>query len=400
MPTHQQPRKIEPNDVPQSGVKYRLAFAIHRYFDFGGLERELRRLALSCAERGHEVHILTTGWQGRFPEGLHLHLLTLRSRTNHKRSREFADAVREVARCEAFDCVIGFNKMPGLDVYWAGDPCLAENLRQKKPWFVRLFPRYRTYLELEAAVFGKASDTELLILAESEKEHIVRHYGASESRLHLLPPGIDRRRFEMTLDGPAARAALRKSLQISESDLMMLMVGSSFERKGVDRALHAIASLPDHERRRSRLVIVGNDDEVPFRRLARRLKLTDQTIFTGGREDVVSFYRSADIFLHPARQETAGYALLEAMLCGVPQLVTANCGYAVHVQRAEAGLVCPEPFTQETLNKLLARMLSVEARDKWKQNAVGYSSTTDLYSMVESMIDVIVHRANRNRRAA
>ena len=389
-----------PKSVPLAATRYRLAFAIHKYFEFGGLERELRRLAVACAERGHEVHILTTAWEGPVPEGIHLHLLSLRARTNHQRSREFADVVRAFANREAFDCLIGFNKMPGLDVYWGGDPCLAEHLRRNKPRFMRWLPRYKTYLELEAGVFGKSCDTEVLLLAEPEKEHIVQHYGASESRLHLLPPGIDRRRFESKPNDRSVRSALRNEFGIGESDLMMLMVGSSFERKGVGRALQAMASLQEPERSRRWLVVVGNDDPAPFRRLAGRLKVANRTLFTGGREDVLSFYRSADIFLHPARQETGGYVLLEAMLCGVPQLVTETCGYACHVKRAKAGLVCPEPFRQETLNRLLAQMLSVEARNTWKRNAAGYCSVTDLYSMVETMIDVIVRRAARNRRAA
>jgi UDP-glucose:(heptosyl)LPS alpha-1,3-glucosyltransferase len=130
------------------------------------------------------------------------------------------------------------------------------------------------------------------------------------------------------------------------------------------------------------------------------LGVAEQTIFAGGREDLVNFYRAADVFLHPARQETAGYALLEAMLCGVPQLITEECGYAFHVKRAGAGLVCPQPFRQETFNRLFAQMFALEARDKWKQNAADYCSATDLYSMVETMIDVIVRRAEKNRRAA
>jgi UDP-glucose:(heptosyl)LPS alpha-1,3-glucosyltransferase len=380
--------------------KYRLAFSIQRYFNFGGLQRDLRRVVLACADLGHEVHVLTAKWEGPRPANLTIHVLRLHARTNHGRSREFSEVVGSFLRHESFDCLVGFNKMPGLDVYWSGDPCLAEKIRHRKVPFFGALPRYRTYLDLEATVLGNRSDAEVLVLSEAEQERIVRHYGTSASRMHLLPAGIDRRRFQATAGEPRVRASIRKELGIAEDHLMMLMVGSSFKTKGVDRALRAMASLPTPIRRQSRLVIVGHGHAAPFQRIARWLDLSDHVVFTGGRDDVARFYRSADLLLHPARTETAGHTLLEAMLCGLPVLVTENCGYSMHVQRAKAGLICPDPFRQSDLNRLLLQMLPLEARRTWKQNAIRYCRAVDLYSMVEEAVQVIVSRAERNSRAA
>jgi UDP-glucose:(heptosyl)LPS alpha-1,3-glucosyltransferase len=393
-------QKRAPRNLPRQGKKYRLAFSIQRYFNFGGLQRDLRRVVLACAELGHEVHVLTAKWEGPQPANLTIHHFRLHSRTNHGRSREFSEVVRSFLRHENFDCVIGFNKMPGLDVYWSGDPCLAERIQHRKLPFFGALPRYRTYLDLEAMVLGNRSDTEILVLSEAEQERIVRHYGTSASRVHLLPAGIDWRRFQATASEPLVRASIRKELGIAEDHLMMLMVGSSFKTKGVDRALRAVASLPPPIRRQSRLVVVGNGYAAPFRRIARRLDLADRVLFTGGRDDVPTFYRSADLLLHPARTETAGHVLLEAMLCGLPVLVTENCGYSTHVERAQAGLICPDPFRQSDLNRLLLQMIPVPARRVWKQNAITYCSAVDLYGMVEKAVQVIVSRAERNCRAA
>jgi UDP-glucose:(heptosyl)LPS alpha-1,3-glucosyltransferase len=384
----------------QTDPKYRLAFAIHRYFDYGGLERDLLRVSLACADQGHEVHVLTSGWDGPQPAGVEVHLLPLRARTNHGRSREFAESVQRFVRQNQFDCLVGFNKLPGLDVYWCGDPCLAEHLRQTKSPLVRWLARYRTYLNLEAGLFGTMSDAELLVLCEPEKERIVRHYQTAESRLHLLPAGIDRRRFQSGADERERRMALRKSLDLSEEDIVVLMVGSSFKRKGVDRAIEALASLPHSDGLRTRLIVVGKDDAAPFQRLAKRHNVAERVHFAGGRPDAPDFYRSADFFVHPARQETAGHTLLEAMVCGLPVLTTAACGYAFHVERGGAGLVCPEPFVQRTLNSHFREMLSVAARREWKQSALAYCRATDLYSMVNKTVDVILSRAQRNKAAA
>jgi UDP-glucose:(heptosyl)LPS alpha-1,3-glucosyltransferase len=379
-------------------ANFRIAFAIQRYFDFGGLQRDMRRVASACAESGHEVHILTSEWDGPSPKNLHVQRLPLFARTNHGRSRRFAELVGEYVRHNRFDCLVGFHRMPGLDVYWAGDPCVAESL-QSKFRGLRFLPRYQAYLSLETAVMGRENDAELLILSETEKERIARHYGPPESRMHLLPPGIDRRRFEGA-DDPSMKSVIRDEFGVGGHELMLLMVGSSYRTKGVDRALRAVSSLDERLRLRTRLVVVGNGTPAPFERLARRLGISDRVRFAGGRDDVAKFYRAADLLLHPARTETAGHTLLEAMICGLPVLVTENCGYAVHVRRASAGLICPHPFVQRDLNRLLPQTHSASARQQWKKNALAYCQAADLYSMVDRTVEIIVARAARNRAAA
>jgi UDP-glucose:(heptosyl)LPS alpha-1,3-glucosyltransferase len=376
---------------------FRIAFVIQRYFAFGGLQRDLLRTALACAERGHEVHVLTEAWEGPRPDPVHVHIFCVTGWTNHTRTRVFAQSIARFVANEHFDCIVGFNKMPGLDVYWAGDLCLAERLRQKKNPFLFWLPRYRTYLKLEAAVFGGASDAELLILAEAEKARFVRHYRTRESRMHLMPPGIDWRRFSVIPNDAPSIAAFRAELGIDAEELMVLMVGSGFRTKGVDRAIHAIASLPERERRRAQLVIVGNGAARPFQRLARRLGIRDRVRFTGGRDDLAGFYGSADLLLHPARTEMSGNSLLEAMLCGLPVLVTENCGNSVYVKRANAGLICPEPFVQRQLNRLLVQMLPREAREVWRRNALTYCRQLDLDGLLKRTVEIIEARARRNR---
>jgi UDP-glucose:(heptosyl)LPS alpha-1,3-glucosyltransferase len=382
-----------------SPVRFRLAFAIQRYFRFGGLQRDLLRVALACCERGHEVHILAAAWEGPQPADVRVHLLPARGWTNHRRSRSFARAVRRYVRRERFDCLIGFNKMPGLDVYWAGDLCLAERLRHRKSRLLSWLPRYRTYLELEAAVMGHKGDTEVLVLAERERKRIVRNYRTAESRLHLMPPGIDKERFAGCPAMGSSSAAFRAELGIEPTDLMILTVGSSFRRKGVDRGIRAVASLPECRRRQIKFVVVGSDHPRPFQRLAKWLNVSNQVIFAGGREEVADFYRSADLLLHPARTETTGNTLLEALTCGLPVLATQDCGYAVHVRRANAGLICRMPFAQSRLNGLLAEMLSAESRATWRGNALEYCRRMDLNGLLVRTVEIIRSRAERNRRA-
>ena len=169
--------------------KANLALCLFKYFPFGGLQRDFLKIAESCIERGHQVKTYAAAWQGKTPAAMNVSILPVRGFTNHGRVESFAAHLKKRLDSGPFDAAVGFNKMPGLDLYFASDPCLAAKAALKHPLY-RLFPRYRTYLRLEQAVFAKESKTEILLLSESEKVLFMKHYGTPEKRFHLLPPGI------------------------------------------------------------------------------------------------------------------------------------------------------------------------------------------------------------------
>jgi UDP-glucose:(heptosyl)LPS alpha-1,3-glucosyltransferase len=388
------------NTGMNDSVSYKLAFAVSLFFEYGGMQRSLLRIAQECVRRGHEVHIFTGGWIGERDENIHVHELDTHALTNVRSNDILARKLaEEVERDGGFDAVIGFTKIPGLDVYYAGDPCYAERIRQTRPWWYRFTPRYRGLRRQEAAVFGQGLDTDLMLIAHAEQQHFMHYYGTEAARFHLLPPGINKARFKTA---PLAEdiALLRAQLGVAEHEKMLLLVGARFKTKGLDRALAAVAALPAAQREQVRFVIVGGDKQRPYRKLAEQLGIMDRVVFTGAREDLVRFYHAADILVHPPYSENTGTILIEAMLCSLPVLVTDNCGFAYHVRDARAGMICPEPFKQSQFNQLLSEMIASERLGEWAANGPRYCEKTDLYSLIERAADVIIERAARNREAA
>jgi len=99
-------------------VSYKLAFAVSLFFEYGGMQRSLLRIAQECVRRGHEVHIFTGGWIGERDENINVHELDTRALTNVRSNDILARKLaEEVKRDGGFDAVIGFTKLPGLDVY-------------------------------------------------------------------------------------------------------------------------------------------------------------------------------------------------------------------------------------------------------------------------------------------
>ncbi len=282
-------------------------------------------------------------------------------------------------------------------MYYLGETCYAARTDRRRSRLYRLLPRYRCLKALEGAVFAADKDTEILLIAPKEGDDCMHYYGTNPRRLHLLPPGINKERLIADIPTAEDRLNLRRQLAMADDDYMVLNVGSRFRTKGIDRAIAAIAALPDSLRRQTKLVVVGGDNPRPFNRIAATLGIADRVIFPGAREDIAKFYYTADLLVHPSYTESAGAAILEAMICGLPVLVTENCGLAFHVQRARAGLVCPLPFEQQTFNKMFAEMLTSGQRAEWRKNALAYAESTDIYSLIEKAADVILARAEKNR---
>lgn len=373
---------------------------IERYFEFGGLQRDMRRFALACAERGHTVTVFTGQWDGPDEPMLTIQPVDIKAPTNHATMKRLDAFARQLKQKNEFDCVVGFNRMGGLDVYFGGDVCLRAKLQHQHRLWLRFLPRYHAYLWLEEAVFGLKSNTELMMISPLETEAIRRIYNTPPKRIHLLPPGIDRQRLT---SGPLAseqKKQFRKTLGVLEDELMILTVGSSFHTKGIDRAIAAIAALPDELKKRCRYVVAGIGKEKQFNAIARKAGIGNRVRFTGGRQDIAKFYYAADVLIHPARTETTGTTLLEAIVTGLPVIATGNCGYAHYIQEANAGTVCPEPFDQIRFNYLLEDVLSNDKqRVEYGKNGSQYCQNADIYNMIERGAEVILARAEKNRIA-
>ena len=363
------------------------AFCLFKYFPFGGLQRDFMQTAKVCLARGHQVDVYTSSWEGEIPDGLQVSILPVRGFANHRRYESFTKRLSERIAAKYYDTVVGFNKMPGLDVYFAADTCFAAKVLERSFWY-RLTKRCRTLLSLERSVFDKASKTEILLISEQEKAFFMDYYGTAEQRFHFLPPGISKDRLAPS-NAAEVRAELRSELAIGSGHNVVLMVGSDFRRKGVDRSIRAMSYLPPKLREKTVLLIVGEGKTRPFRRLAKRLGVGEIVRFVGGCEDVPRFLVAADLFLHPAYRETAGIVLIEAMAAGLPLLATDVCGYSFHVERANAGKLVSSPFKQETLNQLLVTMLTSEEKNEWQNNGRKYVANTDVFSLQEKAVDII-----------
>ena len=177
---------------------------------------------------------------------------------------------------------------------------------------------------------------------------------------------------------------------MQDDDLLLLMIGSGFRTKGLDRALTALATLPPELRQRSQLVAIGQDKPDSFVKMARDMGLVEQVRIMRGRDDIAKVMQAGDCLLHPAYREVAGKVILEAVVGGLPVLVSDICGYAHHVSDADAGYVFASPFDQQEFNQKLAEVLQdSDSRSHWREQGIHYGQQQDLYGMADTAAAMI-----------
>ncbi len=356
------------------------------------MQRAFIRIAKLCLEAGAQVTVFVIQWHGEVPEGLEIEKFEATGMFNHTRYERYQHWLQKRLRREHFDCVVGFNKMPGLDVYYAADTCYLEKALTARSSLYRSTPRFRHFAAYERAVFEPTASTRVLMSSPTQLDVFRRHYSTPLDRFHRLPPGIARDRMAAE-DAPARRQRGRYSLGIPDDHLLVLLIGSGFITKGLDRALDAVGSLPPLLKTKTHLVVIGTDDPRKFLAYAERLGISERFQVLSGRDDIPDLLQAGDLLIHPAHFENTGNVLLEAIVAGLPVLTTDVCGFAHYVLDAGAGCVVDSPFRQENLNRQLASMLASPERADWRQRGITFGCAADVYSLPQRAAEVILEAA-------
>jgi UDP-glucose:(heptosyl)LPS alpha-1,3-glucosyltransferase len=380
---------IAGSDAGEAGLQ--VAFGIVRLFPEGGLQRDCVRLARLLLDRGHQVTIFAAENRCELPPGLQLTLLPVRAATNHGRDWAFA---RKFAAAAAgrFDRVVGFNKLVGLDILYCADPPVEDRMRR---FWRRALPRYRMRLKLERECFGQRSSTHIIALTQASVQSYRRHWGLGAERFTVIPPGIDFDRRHSELREPGRRAALRAALALPADRPVWLWVGAQTRIKGLDRAIAALAAKPDAVLLVAGVTATGRNGSRAATQ-ARRLGAADRVRFLGYREDIPNLFAAADVLIHPARLDVTGQVILEAMVNGLPVVVSGCCGFAELVRAANAGIVLAEPFVQGELEAALARAAEPQLAAAFSRNGIDYGRSKVPQDGLTIAAEVIENSAKHN----
>lgn len=98
------------------------------------------------------------------------------------------------------------------------------------------------------------------MLTDKQIADFQKHYQTEPERFQILPRIYPDRKYNAQI--PNSREIYRQKNGITEQQNLLLQVGSDFGRKGVDRSIEALASLPESLRHNTLLFVVGGINRV------------------------------------------------------------------------------------------------------------------------------------------
>ena len=191
------------------------------------------------------------------------------------------------------------------------------------------------YYELDGAMIGYGeSKMKLLfksfflqgakgyISPSNVSDDYVKYYAGKDVEIHRYP-------FSSLSDAdilPNAlsmqeKQKLRQKLGIKEPK-MILAVGQFIHRKGFDVLMEAAKDMDKN----IGIYIVGGKPTEEYLKLQRKFNLT-QVHFEGfkTKNELADYFKAADLFVHPTREDIWGLVINEAMAYGLPIVTTNKC---------------------------------------------------------------------------
>ena len=157
---------------------------------------------------------------------------------------------------------------------------------------------------------------------------VMRHLRVPAGRVRLVPNTVDLDACDAAAESALA-PRLRAKAGIPDGGILLLSTGRVEENKGFHVLARALADLKDiADLPPWRWVLVGNG---PFRprveQAVREVGLGDRAVLTGfvPTDELLGWYRAADVFVHPTLYEGSSIVTLEAMARELPVVAT-NAG--------------------------------------------------------------------------
>ncbi|MUG94041.1 glycosyltransferase [Scytonema sp. UIC 10036] len=165
--------------------------------------------------------------------------------------------------------------------------------------------------------------------------------------------------------------------------------------KGQDVLLEAL-SFPTWKQRDWQCCLYGSGpDQAYLEALAQHYGIGDRIKFMGHINDVRAIWEDNHILVLPSRAEGTPLALVEAMLCGRPAVVTDVGGNTEWIKESQTGFIAEAPTTK-SFSAALERAWLVQ--DEWKQMGVKaheYAKANFDPLTVQKLLNMILNATKR-----
>lgn len=230
------------------------------------------------------------------------------------------------------------------------------------PWFKRRYPlkHLKKWLYWPWAEYRVLRDAQqVLFTCEEERLLARRTFWLYRCKEAIVSFGT----ASPNDDPHASKEAFEAAFPQLRNKRLLLFLGRIHPKKGCDLLIQAFAkvckNMPDVH-----LVIAGPDQSnwrAALQALAEELGVAERLCWAGMLRGPLKWgaFRSAEAFCLPSHQENFGIAVVEAMACRCPVLVSDKVNIWREIETAQAGLVAPDSLAGTA--QLLERWLGAPA---------------------------------------
>ena len=247
-----------------------------------------------------------------------------------------------------------------------------------KSWYLIIHRKlyYRLAMFLESRVY-RNTRVRLIAVSSLVARQLKTYFGRSD--VAVIANAVDTHRFTPE-ERLTRRSKRREFFGFSDKELVLLLIGNDWKKKGLDSLLKAFPLLSELF---VRLLVVGSDDPRLYEPLLTKIASPDQVRFEAPSPDVVSFYAAADVYIGPSLEDAFGLPILEAMACGLPVIASVHAGASEFIRDGETGLILSDPSDPFEIARLVRRLyenaylrgkmgraasIFVQANCGWSQN--------------------------------
>ncbi|MEM1552870.1 MAG: glycosyltransferase family 4 protein [Candidatus Bathyarchaeia archaeon] len=221
-----------------------------------------------------------------------------------------------------------------------------------KSWARLLHRRlyYRLIMALEQRIYAR-KDLPLATVSRKVIANLIRFY-RHDGPFFVVYPGIDSRQFNPKVRSDL-RLKAREELKLPDEAFALLLIGNGWKNKGLRCLLEAVGRLAVPN---IWVLVVGQDDPIPFYPLIQRYGLSERVRFLPPRRDVEFYYAVADVYVGPSLEDAFALPPAEAMACGLPVIVSSHAGVSEIITDGVDGLILNDPRDPDELARLIQRL--------------------------------------------
>lgn len=208
-----------------------------------------------------------------------------------------------------------------------------------------------------------------ITVSKDLESYLIKELRISADRVSTIPNGIDTDEFATERD----LSYLYEEFKIAKDDKIVGSIGRLKKQKGMKYLLYAfkivVETMPE-----AKLLIVGDGElRKELEALRDELRLRDNVIFTGIRNDIPALLQFFDLFALSSLWEGQPITIMEAMAAGKPIVATDVGGNAEILMRDNLGKIVP-PKDHKALADSILFVLANESRAReFGQNARNYA---------------------------